>query len=68
MLQLRKEHKLTQEQVAEYLAVGQRTYSDYETGTSRITAETIISLARFYDVNIDYFMGVTKERRPFPKH
>jgi transcriptional regulator with XRE-family HTH domain len=64
---LREDRDLTQTQVAALLHVVQRTYSDYEIGRTRIPVESLITLAKFYDVNMDYICGVSDERRPFPK-
>lgn len=64
---LREDHDLTQRAVAAFLEVGQKTYSDYELGKTRIPLESIVKLARMYDVSVDYICGVTDQRRPFPK-
>ena len=64
---LRKDHDLTQTQVAKMLHVAQRTYSDYELGYVRIPIEALIELARFYDTDMNYICGLTKQKRPFPK-
>ncbi len=37
----------------------QNTYSQYETGVIPITAETLIKLADYYDVSIDYLLDRT---------
>ena len=49
------------------MEVGQKTYSDYELGKTRIPLESIVKLARMYDVSVDYICGVTDQRRTFPK-
>lgn len=64
---LREDHDLNQTQIAALLHVVQRTYSDYEIGKTRIPVESLIVLARFYNVNMDYITGVSDERKPFPK-
>lgn len=64
---LREDHDLTQQAVATFLGIGQKTYSDYELGKTRIPLESIIKLARMYDVSVDYICGVTDQRKPFPK-
>lgn len=64
---LRKEHQLTQENVASVLGVSQRTYSDYETGTRRLSIEKIIILARYYDVSLNYLTGVSNIKNPYPQ-
>ena len=64
---LREDHDFTQTQVAQLLQVGQKTYSDYELGKSRIPVDSLILLAKTYDVSLDYICGVTQIRSPFPK-
>ena len=65
--ELREEKELTQTEVAGYLFVSQRTYSDYENGKIRIPVEALIILAKIYDVSMDYICGVTNHRNAFPK-
>ncbi len=64
---LREEHSLTQQKVADLLFVGQRTYADYESGKIRIPVDSLIILARHYDVSMDFITGVSDQKRPFPK-
>ncbi len=64
--EIREDNHLTQAQVAEMLHIGQRTYSDYESGKTRIPLESIIRLARYYNVDLNYIAGVSAVRRPFP--
>ncbi len=59
--ELRKKAKLTQKQVGEILGVNQRTYSNYEIGDRDMSPETLIKLADYYDVTIDYLLGRTDE-------
>ncbi len=56
---LRESELLTQQQVAEVIYCSQRTYSYYETGGRDIPTATLIRLAEFYDVSIDYILGRT---------
>lgn len=65
--EIREDHGLTQQQVAALLHIGQRTYSDYETGKTRIPLESVIVLAKYYDVDLNYLTGVSQKKRPFPK-
>ena len=65
---LREDHEFTQEYVASVLNVGQRTYCDYEIGKTRIPLESIIKLAKFYNVDLNYTCGVSTTIRAFPLH
>lgn len=64
---LRQDADLTQDDVAEYLNVSQNTYSQYETGTLRFSLEVVIKLALYYDTSVDYLVGLTDERKPYPR-
>lgn len=56
---LREDHDLKQRELAEYLNCSQRVYSNYEMGQRDIPTDVLIHLANFYDVSIDYLLGVT---------
>lgn len=64
---LRETHFYTQQRIADLLNVGQRTYCDYESGKTRIPVDSLITLAKFYDVSMDYISGVADKVTPFPK-
>ena len=53
---LREDHDLTQQKVADAIQITQRKYSYLETGTQPLTDEVLIKLADFYDVSIDYIL------------
>ena len=64
---LREDKDWNQTQVAKALHVGQKTYSDYELKKIRIPVDSIIILAKLYDVDLNYICGVSNEKRPYPK-
>lgn len=64
---LREDRDLTQTFIAGLLHVGQKTYSDYELGRTRIPLDSVMILAKYYDVSMDYICGASDERRRFPK-
>ena len=64
---LREDNDMTQAKVALLLKVGQKTYSDYELGKTRIPVDSLIVLAKLYDVSMDYICGVSDIRKPFPQ-
>ena len=39
--ELRKDNSLTQQNIADLLHIGQRTYSDYESGKTRIPVDSL---------------------------
>ena len=64
---LREDNDMTQTKIAQLLQVGQKTYSDYELGKTRIPIDSLIILARLYNVSMDYICGVSDTRKPFPQ-
>lgn len=64
---LREDNDLNQTQVSTILHVGQTTYSDYEKGKIRIPVEHLITLAKYYDVNLDYITSISNIKRKFPQ-
>lgn len=60
---LREDHDLTQQQVADAIGITQRKYSYIETGTQQLTGEILIALANFYHVSIDYLLAQTDNPR-----
>ena len=46
-----------QEYIAQILEVSQGTYNNWETGKRRPELDTIIKIADFYDVELDYLFG-----------
>ena len=63
---LREDHDYTQRQIAEYLHVKQNTYSQYEIGVLNYPVETLVRLADFYGVSVDYLLGRTAVQTPYP--
>ena len=63
---LREDNDYNQTKIAQLLNIGQRTYCDYELGKTRIPIDSIIILAKFYDVDLNYITGVNNIKNPFP--
>lgn len=63
---LREDNDLRQADVAALLKIGQRTYCDYELGKTRIPVDSLIILAKKYNVSMDYICGVSNLATPFP--
>ena len=64
---LREDNDYKQSFVAEVIHVAQTTYSDYEHGRVRIPVECVIELARFYNVDLNYIVGISDMKNEFPK-
>lgn len=61
-LRLKEIRKLRGKQLkecAEYLGIKTRSYQAYEGGTREPDIESLIALADFFDVTLDYLMGRT---------
>ncbi|EOH96594.1 hypothetical protein UAY_02962 [Enterococcus moraviensis ATCC BAA-383] len=64
---LREDNDYKQREVAALLNVGQRTYADYEYGKTRIPLDSMIVLAKFYGVDMNYICGVSNVKNSFPE-
>lgn len=64
--EIREEHFMTQQKVADLLNVGQRTYADYESGKTRIPVDSLLILAKFYNVSMDYITGASNIKNMYP--
>ncbi len=56
---LREDHDLVQKEVASYLSIDQRVYSNYETGKREIPTRFVVALAKYYKTSTDYILGLT---------
>lgn len=56
---LRENKNITQQKLAEYLHVSQRTYSRYELGQHDIPTELLIEISNYHGVSVDYILGLT---------
>lgn len=61
--ELREDSDKTQREIAEYLGTPYQYYAVYEKGTSEISFERAILLAKYYDVSLDYIAGLTNCKR-----
>ncbi len=59
---LRKELKMSQSDIGEFLDILQTVYSRYERGHTTIPVEHLIKLADLYNVSVDYILGRTNLR------
>ena len=64
---LREDRDLKQEDLAKLLNCTQACYSNYENGRRDVPTEVWETLADFYQVSVDYLMGRTGEKKPYPK-
>lgn len=64
---LREDNDYNQTVVAKAIHVAQTTYSDYEKGKVRIPIDSLIELAKFYNVDMNYISGVSDIKNIYPK-
>ena len=64
---LREKNTYTQEYVASHIHVRQNTYSGYENNRTNIPLDNLIKIARLFQVNIDYLLGLTNNPARYPK-
>jgi transcriptional regulator with XRE-family HTH domain len=65
--EIREDNSLTQQTIADLMHIGQRTYAGYESGKTRIPVDNLLSLARFYNVSMDYITGASNIKSEYPK-
>ena len=64
---LREDRDLKQKDISDMLKIHQTTYSDYERGNLNIPVPVLHKLADFYNISIDYLLGRTNVKEPYPK-
>ena len=64
---LREDRDYKQKQIADYLMCDQSLYSKYERGERPLPLEYADKLADFYGVSVDYLLGRTAQKQPYPK-
>lgn len=58
---LRLDKNISQSVIANYIGVTQQQYSRYESGTHEPSLATLVKIAHFYDVSIDYLLEYEHE-------
>ena len=56
--ELREDNDILQKDIAKLLNTTQQHYSRIENGSTEITADRIITLAKYYNVSADYILGL----------
>lgn len=57
--ELRKNNKITQKQIANAVELSERNYQYLEYGTIKPSYDTLLKLADYFNVSIDYLVGRT---------
>ena len=60
---LRIDHDLSQQNVADILKISRQYYTRYECGQVEIPVRHLITLAKYYGVSLDYLVGIQDESK-----
>ncbi len=64
---LRTDKDLTQKEVGKIIGTSQKQYSRWETGEAEIPLHHMITLAKFYNISMDYITGIVNTPYQLPK-
>jgi transcriptional regulator with XRE-family HTH domain len=64
--ELRKQRGLTQRQMAQIFGITERNYQRYES-TDSPSNDTLVKLAKFFEVSTDYLIGQNTKKIEFPE-
>ncbi|MBQ9079555.1 MAG: helix-turn-helix transcriptional regulator [Clostridia bacterium] len=56
---MRNDRDKTQEDIAKILGTARQQYAKYETGAQELPMHHFITLAKYYNVSLDYLAGLT---------
>ena len=59
---LREDNDLFQKDIAKLLGISQQYYSEYKNGKRTIPISHLITLAKYYNVSIDYLVGLSNDK------
>lgn len=60
---LREDHDLTQQDVADILGTSQTMYARYERGANEMPIRHLLALCKLYHVSADYILGLTEYKK-----
>lgn len=64
---LREDKDMSQTILAKILGMSQTGYSKYETGENDVPTNILIKLAHYHETSVDYILGLTDEKKPYPR-
>lgn len=62
--ELRESKHLTKKQVAVGIGITERAYIAYEYGERDVSTDTLVKIAKFYNVSTDYLLGLEPQKNP----
>lgn len=63
---LRIDSDFAQQEVADSIGITQRKYSYIERGIQEPSKELLTALSKLYKTSVDYLLGLTDVREPYP--
>ena len=67
LTELRKDKNLTQKELASVINVSDDMLSSYERGIAQTPDEVKIKIAKYFNISLDYLMGVIDEQIPYDR-
>lgn len=64
---LREDKDISQSKLAQILGMSQTGYSKYETGENDVPTNILIKLAHYHETSVDYLLGLTDQKTPYPR-
>lgn len=64
---LREDTDMNQTEFAKLLGMSQTGYSKYERGENNVPSEVLIKLAKIHKTSVDYLLGLTDIKEPYPR-
>ena len=55
-----------QQDIADYLFVKREVYRRYEKGITVVPVWVVMKLADYYGTSVDYILGRTNQKKPYP--
>lgn len=65
--EIRKDHGLTQKQLAEILGISWRTVGAYETNSCMPDCDILVEISKYFNVSLDYLLGLVDEQLPIQR-
>ena len=60
---IREDYEKKQSEIAKVLQIGQSDYSKYERGVNMMGIDKYIKLAKYYNISMDYLVGLIDQPR-----
>ena len=63
--ELRREKRLSQEELAKIIGTSQSSVGHWESGRRNIPQDKLLQLSKYFNVSIDYLLGISKSRKKY---